>query len=295
MSDPCSECQEYRQIARQADEYAQQAAKQLTAERAARLEAEEEAGELRQACKTWREDAAKILHAADAYRDLVVARDHQIAALREGLECAAVDLRAHLLKYADWEGRIAAALDVIVNLRALLERAECGAGAMSEEAQRIIRRLDHLEGLVEQAKREDAELRVQLAAAHAACEADEQERDTLMRLLESLTPGGSEFYANPKNCAAWVTDQQSSSTRVAVEAVIARRAAEQERDDWYREFNRVHTQLAQYVRQIAALRERMARAERLLFSRGGMSSPTHREQAVDAARALLAQPAGEEE
>ena len=43
--------------------------------------------------------------------------------------------------------------------------------------------------------------------------------------------------------------------------------------------------------QLAALRERMAQAERLLFSRGGMSNPTHREQAVDAARALLAQPA----
>jgi hypothetical protein len=57
---------------------------------------------------------------------------------------------------------------------------------------------------------------------------------------------------------------------------------------------RVTVVLAQdYDAQIAALRERMARAERLLFSRGGMSNPTHREQAVDAARALLALPAGE--
>ena len=46
----------------------QDALAQLAAERAARQKAEEEVGELRQACKTWREDAAKILNAADAYR-----------------------------------------------------------------------------------------------------------------------------------------------------------------------------------------------------------------------------------
>ena len=49
MSETCSDCQEYRQVARQADAYAQQAAKQIAAERTARQEAEQRADEAEEA------------------------------------------------------------------------------------------------------------------------------------------------------------------------------------------------------------------------------------------------------
>ena len=33
-------------------------------------------------------------------------------------------------------------------------------------------------------------------------------KDDLMRLLESLTPGGSEFYESPENCARFIRERK---------------------------------------------------------------------------------------
>jgi len=38
-------------------------------------------------------------------------------------------------------------------------------------------------------------------------------KDDLMRLLESLTPGGSEFYESPENCTCFVRDRFATRTR----------------------------------------------------------------------------------
>jgi hypothetical protein len=53
------------------------------------------------------------------------------------------------------------------------------------------------------------------------------ERDAAYRLLEGLTPGGSEFYDSPQNCAEWAMDRM----RNVMEQVKARKAAEAERDE----------------------------------------------------------------
>lgn len=43
------------------------------------------------------------------------------------------------------------------------------------------------------------------------------ERDVLRRLLESLTPGGSEFYDNPEACAMWARNRVGITSKIAVE------------------------------------------------------------------------------
>jgi hypothetical protein len=52
------------------------------------------------------------------------------------------------------------------------------------------------------------------------------ERDEARRLLEGLTPGGSEFYANPQRCAEWARQRNSNNMDGRVEAVAARNKAE---------------------------------------------------------------------
>ncbi len=54
----------------------------------------------------------------------------------------------------------------------------------------------------------------------------EYTKDELMRLLESLTPGGSEFHNEPENCVERIRDH----VRSVAGQVIARRKAEQQRD-----------------------------------------------------------------
>lgn len=55
-----------------------------------------------------------------------------------------------------------------------------------------------------------ANLRDQIAAL-------EQERDRVVRLLEDLTPGGSEFVNNPDRAAAFVRDRMATSGSLAAE------------------------------------------------------------------------------
>lgn len=49
-----------------------------------------------------------------------------------------------------------------------------------------------------------------------------------MRLLESLTPGGSEYYENPQRCAAWVQERLDSAQRLTVRAYTERNEMRQE-------------------------------------------------------------------
>lgn len=51
----------------------------------------------------------------------------------------------------------------------------------------------------------------------------------LMTILESLTPGGSEFHNSPKNCAEWVRDRLATSGKIAAERNDLRRQLEIER------------------------------------------------------------------
>ncbi len=52
------------------------------------------------------------------------------------------------------------------------------------------------------------------------------ERDECQRMLEDLTPGGSEFYRNPIRCRNWVQDRLSSAHASTVKAVQERDALE---------------------------------------------------------------------
>lgn len=51
-------------------------------------------------------------------------------------------------------------------------------------------------------------------------------KDDLMRLLESLTPGGSEYYEEPETCAERIRDHQRSIKR----QMVKRKEAERQRD-----------------------------------------------------------------
>lgn len=46
-----------------------------------------------------------------------------------------------------------------------------------------------------------------------------------MRILENLTPGGSEYFNDPERCAKWIEDRLSNAQRITVEAVKDRNAA----------------------------------------------------------------------
>lgn len=48
-------------------------------------------------------------------------------------------------------------------------------------------------------------------------------KDELMSMLESLTPGGSEFHHEPETCVRFVKDRQ----RTAITATLKRREAEE--------------------------------------------------------------------
>jgi hypothetical protein len=54
------------------------------------------------------------------------------------------------------------------------------------------------------------------------------ERDEARRLLEGLTPGGSEFHDNPQRCAEWARQEISRNIQGRVDAVAARNRAEAE-------------------------------------------------------------------
>ena len=47
-----------------------------------------------------------------------------------------------------------------------------------------------------------------------------------MRLLENLTPGGSEYFEDPERCAQWVETRLSEAHRITVKAVIDRNEAQ---------------------------------------------------------------------
>jgi hypothetical protein len=79
------------------------------------------------------------------------------------------------------------------------------------------------------------------------------ERDAAYRLLEGLTPGGSEFYDSPQNCAEWAMDRM----RNVMEQVKARKAAEAERDALAAELAKVRAQLNDANLEIAELCDRM--------------------------------------
>jgi len=54
------------------------------------------------------------------------------------------------------------------------------------------------------------------------------EIERLNRLLESLTPGGSEFHDNPEYCVEWAKSRLESNWRIAKKAIIRSRELEGE-------------------------------------------------------------------
>ena len=64
----------------------------------------------------------------------------------------------------------------------------------------------------------------ELKQAIARAEAAEAERNKLMRMLERLTPGGSEFHDDPERCVEWI----QSSIHLSAKHIIERKRAEAE-------------------------------------------------------------------
>lgn len=77
-----------------------------------------------------------------------------------------------------------------------------------------------------------------------------------MRLLESLTPGGSEFFNNPERCAKWIADRLTNAQRLTVDAVARRKEAEANAKaplmaaapEMYALLKRMHADLARYAK-----------------------------------------------
>jgi hypothetical protein len=67
---------------------------------------------------------------------------------------------------------------------------------------------------------------------------DDYTKDDLMRLLESLTPGGSEYYEEPETCAERIRDYQRSIKH----HMVKRKEAERQRDQLL-EFSRKASEL----------------------------------------------------
>ena len=59
-----------------------------------------------------------------------------------------------------------------------------------------------------------ARARVDVLDLLDALQAAEQRAEAAERLLERLTPGGSEFHDNPTMCAQWVTDRLSTLAKL---------------------------------------------------------------------------------
>jgi hypothetical protein len=69
----------------------------------------------------------------------------------------------------------------------------------------------------------------------ATIDAERQAHAETQRLLEDLTPGGSEFAGDPKRCAQFVRERLATN----IEFVKAARLAERERDEARREVERL--------------------------------------------------------
>ena len=100
------------------------------------------------------------------------------------------------------------------------------------------------------------------------------ERDSCQRMLEDLTPGGSEFYRNPIRCRNWVQDRLSSAHASTVKAV-------QERDD---ALARLAAAEALYLDAV----DGYARAEHQDYCGEPHTLQEHVDEAVAEARAALA-------
>jgi len=61
----------------------------------------------------------------------------------------------------------------------------------------------------------------------------------LMKMIEKLTPGGSEFYNNPERCINWANDRMSSAGTLAAER------------------NRLRTQVSNLEEDLRTIRTRM--------------------------------------
>ena len=118
-------------------------------------------------------------------------------------------------------------------------------------------------------ERADAAMR-HLPALLAELEAVTAERDEARRLLEGLTPGGSEFYDRPERCAQYADDEASRRNRMLVEAkaaLAAEREAREKADElaatrlqWQRLAENRLWELTQLQKQLAT--EQARRGER---------------------------------
>jgi hypothetical protein len=89
----------------------------------------------------------------------------------------------------------------------------------------------------------------------ATIDAERQAHAETQRLLEDLTPGGSEFAGDPKRCAQFVRERLATN----IEFVKAARLAERERDEARREVERLSRQTETLRAAIKHFRENAGR------------------------------------
>lgn len=88
------------------------------------------------------------------------------------------------------------------------------------------------------ANQEINELRAALAEARAGRDEAQRardkaraERDEALRLLESLTPGGSEFHSDPDRCVKWIKHAVDDMKQWRIETMARAKKAEAGRDE----------------------------------------------------------------
>jgi|ERR1035437_577496 hypothetical protein len=72
----------------------------------------------------------------------------------------------------------------------------------------------------------------------------EYSKEQLLRMLEDLTPGGSEFCGSPQRCFDWAQKEISDRLRMTVAAYIARNEAIRERDKALAELARLRAEMS---------------------------------------------------
>ena len=81
-----------------------------------------------------------------------------------------------------------------------------------------------LRGVIATRNQRIAALEAENAELHEDVAVIEAQNDRLMRHLESMTPGGSEFHNDPGRCVLWITQRNSS----VIHQIELRKAAEAE-------------------------------------------------------------------
>ena len=94
----------------------------------------------------------------------------------------------------------------------------------------VAKHLQDIEAELKELKAHHAQHECDYKTLYKNAQSDEQELLRLRRLLHNLTPGGANFFADPKLCFHWVQNRISNLIHTAAMATAQREEVEIERD-----------------------------------------------------------------